>query len=251
MPKAPATGLFLIGLLVILVVIVNLNHFPKAIAMENKYNDKYNSYNYNDKQFSDYPSTKINKYECQKGQFEGFFVSSPEFCDLEIIPHDTIPNPPNPNPPNPNSTICQGCVSVFATPAVSILGFTAWHTFIVYSDFNGIEYFYRAGPGLPCSNGGILFQCIKPDWGLYKSGTIDWAPGAPKILLRTGVQPSIQTCFENVINNIILANPTPYNALGPNSNTFTTYLLATCGIPPSPPPVSPIPGWNQNYAIEG
>ena len=31
--------------------------------------------------YSTYP-TDINKYECQKGPFEGFFVSSVEFCKL-------------------------------------------------------------------------------------------------------------------------------------------------------------------------
>ena len=29
--------------------------------------------------YSTYP-TEINKYECQKGPFEGFFVGSVEFC---------------------------------------------------------------------------------------------------------------------------------------------------------------------------
>ena len=33
--------------------------------------------------YSKYP-TKDKKYECKTGQFEGFFVSSVEFCKLKI-----------------------------------------------------------------------------------------------------------------------------------------------------------------------
>ena len=57
---------------------------------DNSYDDKQqydtsydiNSYNV-DNAYSKYP-TKDKKYECQKGQFEGFFVSSVEFCKLKI-----------------------------------------------------------------------------------------------------------------------------------------------------------------------
>jgi hypothetical protein len=55
---------------------------------ENRYYEKPNSYSYNyidgydDRYESNYPS-KVNKYECQKGPLEGFFVSTPEFCILK------------------------------------------------------------------------------------------------------------------------------------------------------------------------
>ena len=39
--------------------------------------DDYN--NYDDSNYSSYP-TDENKYECQKGPLEAFFVSSVEFC---------------------------------------------------------------------------------------------------------------------------------------------------------------------------
>ena len=41
------------------------------------------SYNNMDDKYSKYP-TKDNKYECQRGPFEGFFVSSVEFCDVKL-----------------------------------------------------------------------------------------------------------------------------------------------------------------------
>ena len=47
------------------------------VAMAQEYN------NYDDNKYSQYP-TKENKYECQKGPFEGFFVSSVEFCKFKF-----------------------------------------------------------------------------------------------------------------------------------------------------------------------
>ena len=49
------------------------NSFSNTVAMAQEYN------NYDDNKSSQYP-TKENKYECKTGPFEGFFVSSVEFC---------------------------------------------------------------------------------------------------------------------------------------------------------------------------
>jgi len=62
--------------------------------------------------YDSYPTPDLGedeKYECQKGPFEGFFVSSPEFCkpDIRSTPSNNPPNStPNPTPSNnpPNST---------------------------------------------------------------------------------------------------------------------------------------------------
>ena len=43
------------------------------------YGQEYDGYN----SYSKYP-TKDYKYECQKGPFEGFFVSSVEFCKFKF-----------------------------------------------------------------------------------------------------------------------------------------------------------------------
>ena len=53
---------------------LNINTFSTAMAQG--YND--NNY-YGDSSYSKYP-TEDKKYECQTGPFEGFFVSSVEFC---------------------------------------------------------------------------------------------------------------------------------------------------------------------------
>jgi hypothetical protein len=65
-------GLFLIGSLVLSALTLNVNLLSNVMAQE--YDDYYgNSY------YSAYP-TDDKKYECRTGPFEGFFVSSVEFC---------------------------------------------------------------------------------------------------------------------------------------------------------------------------
>ena len=65
---------FLLSSLVMLVLsFLNNNSFLSNEAMAQEY-DKYR-----DSYYSQYP-TDDNKYECRTGPFEGFFVSSVEFC---------------------------------------------------------------------------------------------------------------------------------------------------------------------------
>ncbi len=75
MDKSVTLSLLLMGSLIMLVPFPNMNIFSNAMAQG--YDNNYN--NYDDDMYSKYP-TNINKYECQKGPFEGFFVSSVEFC---------------------------------------------------------------------------------------------------------------------------------------------------------------------------
>jgi hypothetical protein len=72
MPKSAITiSLYLMGALIMLVPFANTNLFSNALAQEyDKYGDSY---------YSTY-QTDDKKYECRTGRFEGFFVSSVEFC---------------------------------------------------------------------------------------------------------------------------------------------------------------------------
>ncbi len=54
---------------------------------------KYDNYN-DDNKYSQYP-TKENKYECRTGPFEGFFVSSVEFCKFKFNDNDRNDNRDN------------------------------------------------------------------------------------------------------------------------------------------------------------
>jgi Polysaccharide lyase/Thrombospondin type 3 repeat len=88
MYKSIIISLFLIGLLITSTILpfssTNINS-NTAMAQEMGHFDDYNlDTNYNNyKIYKDY-SDKENKYECQKGPMEGFFVSSPEFCKSKV-----------------------------------------------------------------------------------------------------------------------------------------------------------------------
>jgi len=76
MHKSALTFGLLASSLVMLVIMPFLNQnnsFLNPVAMAQEY-DKYG-----DSSYSQYP-TDDKKYECRTGQFEGFFVSSVEFC---------------------------------------------------------------------------------------------------------------------------------------------------------------------------
>jgi hypothetical protein len=57
------------------------NSFLSNAAMAQEYD------NYVDNKYSQYP-TEVNKYECRTGPFEGFFVSSVEFCKFNKFDND-------------------------------------------------------------------------------------------------------------------------------------------------------------------
>jgi hypothetical protein len=62
-------------MLAVMPVLNQQNNFLLNTAMAQEYDDYY----YGDNSYSTY-ATEENKYECQKGPLEGFFVSSVEFC---------------------------------------------------------------------------------------------------------------------------------------------------------------------------
>ncbi len=83
------SSLFSLVSVIMLLPFANISLFSNTVAMAqgNEYDGKSynNNKNYDDMKVSLYP-TKVNQYECQKGPFEGFFVSSVEFCkDVPIV----------------------------------------------------------------------------------------------------------------------------------------------------------------------
>ena len=57
---------------------LNVSLIPNVMAQDYGYDASSENY-YDNSKYSKYP-TEINKYECRTGPFEGFFVSSVEFC---------------------------------------------------------------------------------------------------------------------------------------------------------------------------
>jgi hypothetical protein len=74
--------LFLMGSLIMLLPFANTNLFLNT-AMALGDDADY----YSDNSYSKYP-TNDNKYECQTGPLEGFFVSSVEFCKFNKFDKD-------------------------------------------------------------------------------------------------------------------------------------------------------------------
>jgi hypothetical protein len=70
-------------MLAVIPVLNQENNFLSNTAMAQEYDDYY----YDDNSYSTY-ATEENKYECQKGPLEGFFVSSVEFCKQKFDDKD-------------------------------------------------------------------------------------------------------------------------------------------------------------------
>jgi hypothetical protein len=96
MYKILGFGLFLICSLLMSALTLNVNLLSNVMAQEyDRYGDHYSTYPTEDK-----------KYECRTGAFEGFFVSSVEFCKFKFI--DKVDDRDNrtgtqgpPGPPGP------------------------------------------------------------------------------------------------------------------------------------------------------
>jgi hypothetical protein len=79
------------------------NHYDSASYDQQRYDATYDKTAYNvEDTYSKYP-TKDKKYECRTGLFEGFFVSSVEFCKLKIGEGPQGPAGPQ-GPPGANGT---------------------------------------------------------------------------------------------------------------------------------------------------
>ena len=121
--------------------------------------------------------------------------------------------------------------------SVGIVGFQ--HLFIVETDTSGDQWFYRGGASNRCPGTRWPFYGIKTDSGRYLPGTIDWSPGAPSVTVATGSATSGKAaCFSSELTRIH-GSCTPYNPLGPNSNTVVKTLLVNCSLPTR----SPVSSW--------
>ena len=120
-----------------------------------------------------------------------------------------------------------------------------WHTFVVYTDGAGAEWFFRGGPGKrSCSATSAPYFGIKGDSGRYVAGTVDWSPGAPSTTVLSGATAcGKDTCFSSELSRID-AGCTAYAPTGPNSNTVARTLLSKCNVPQAKP-VSIAPGWGD------
>ncbi|HEY7108943.1 MAG TPA: hypothetical protein VH415_05930 [Nitrososphaeraceae archaeon] len=150
-------------------------------------------------------------------------------------------NAPHGGPANNANGPCKAGFPKVDVRARHIKGlslFPVWHTFVIYADCSGTEYFYRGGPGGP---GGTIIGTS----GQYKSGTVDWDPHAPSVTVAKG-NPALgkDNCFQSELSRIDRTH-TPYKNTGPNSNTVAKTLIANCGFTPKKP-VTIAPGWGDS-----
>ena len=114
----------------------------------------------------------------------------------------------------------------------------AYHLFIIYTDPQGKEFYFRGGPSKKSP------VVIVTDSGKYKPKTDDWYPGAPTVTALSGWEAfNKDQCFVEELNRITSLK-IPYGILGPNSNTVVSTLLDTCDVPRVKPDVD-TPGWDS------
>jgi Tol biopolymer transport system component len=142
---------------------------------------------------------------------------------------------------------CPKCKVEVKAHGVDISANQFWHTFIVYTDSNGKEWYYRGGPlytGIPIP--GSWLGPIITEMGEFKKGTIDYVHPMKSITVLQGTNAyGKDQCFKNEMIRINSLN-IPYAIHGPNSNTVTRTALHNCGCPEITP-VIPVPGWNHPY----
>lgn len=136
-------------------------------------------------------------------------------------------------------------IDVRATRIQATDPFNIWHLFIVYTNNDGTEYFFRGGPdGENADNYGT----VRVTSGEYLPGTVDWAPNAPSTTVMIGNNAcGMDVCFDRELSRINSLS-VPYKISGPNSNTVARTLLIGCNIPPNKP-VTFAPGWDNNALL--
>lgn len=133
-----------------------------------------------------------------------------------------------------------------------------YHAYIVASEPNGIETFYRGGPtnnagpvSPPIGGGGKPSDWgpIRADWGIYGPRTVDWNDDATQIRDTIINVPGDCSCYLKCfikMGETINKWKVDYYPVGPNSNSTVTTLLKSANIPVPKPSVGTtrVPGWN-------
>jgi PKD repeat protein len=116
-----------------------------------------------------------------------------------------------------------------------------YHTFIIYRDADGKEWYYRGGAENVIPPWGLLVT----EFGPYTKGTVDWNKNAPSVTVLSGQDANNKNiCFSNELNRIA-ALQYSYNPVWPNCNSVAYTLLKNCGCPTNNPikNTAQIPGW--------
>jgi hypothetical protein len=146
---------------------------------------------------------------------------------------------PVPVPTSPSSFQCR--VDLRANYAVPPLKYR--HMYVIYTDAIGRQSVFRAGPEkYTPANSGSIVAIDEP----YNPGAHDWSTTDPSVTLSSGASAcGAAVCFAGEVDRVNNLN-IPYQAQGPNSNSFAYTILSNCGITPPPaPPFGQAPGWGK------
>jgi hypothetical protein len=183
-------GVTLMGSLIMLVSFTSMNIFSNAMAQG--YNDNY----YGDNSYSKYP-TDDKKYECRTGPFEGFFVSSVEFCELK----------------NTSALKCDKCIEYYLNFAID------------RNDVNSVLDAIRTALDLPTQ--GSIPRNEPLD--LTKGADLWEICNAIEERLNTSMRDNDAVILENILQ-IAIDELTPPPGSPPTPDPFPSYYYSSTGI---------------------
>jgi hypothetical protein len=120
-----------------------------------------------------------------------------------------------------------------------------YHGYVVTTDLNGSQQYFRGGPGRPTLNG--VFGNIGVDYGAYRSGTKDWsAEKRPSMTLYEDDKSCDceNTRFAEILRSIQDLKAL-YQPASQNSNSVVGTMLRRYGLKIGPLPVA-APAFNTN-----
>jgi RHS repeat-associated protein len=161
--------------------------------------------------------------------------------------------------------LCKVEVRCNLLSAGKVMGTSPSHCFVVTTDPNGNETYFRGGPtsgggnmsrasGNSASGGGDSgFGAIRTDSGAHQPNSVDWpTPSTPetgRATYRDDKKPCtcVDTNLLKTLTAISNAN-TPYNPLSENSNSVAAAAIRGLGYSPGNAPAF-APGWD--YPLPG
>ncbi len=124
-----------------------------------------------------------------------------------------------------------------------LANFPIWHLFLIFTDASGAKTGYRAGPGGQGGPPGNEYGTIVSTTGPFDSNFIDY-PSLNTVTVAEGDAASGKgSTFTSELARIE-GTATPYDPLGPNSNTAASTLLHRAGLPHNKP-VTVAPGFDD------
>jgi RHS repeat-associated protein len=136
------------------------------------------------------------------------------------------------DPLGDTSQCCSCSVQVKCRPVGGLIGMFADHCYVVAKDGECKTWYIESGPN---GNQNFAGESDSPK-GLNATSRSTWTSDTSNADCR------VVACMRRSIKNWNSADIT-YGAMGPNSNSFVSWILTECGMRSGPPPTRRTPGW--------